>query len=78
MRVLELITKFFGTKSVNANEDMIVCANCWGKQEYGGEVREYFDDQTKANICKVKERRKAFVAQFVETHVTGIELRINR
>lgn len=52
-----------------------VCPNCWGKQEYGGEVREYVRDSTKSNINKDFENQKAFVAQFVETHVTGIRLK---
>lgn len=47
-----------------------VCPNCWGKQEYGGEIKEYI---------KIKEDlgQKAFVAKFVETHLDGIKLEKN-
>lgn len=52
-----------------------ICPNCWGKQEYEGKIREYLKDQTKSNINKDIENQKAFVAQFMETHVTGIKLK---
>jgi len=44
-----------------------VCPNCWGKQEYDGEVKEF------VKIREV-EGQKAFVAKFVETHLDGIKL----
>lgn len=50
------------------------CPNCWGTQDYGGQYIEYRKDQTKSNINNDKQNQKAFVAEFVETHVSGIKL----
>lgn len=49
------------------------CPNCWGIQEYAGEIRTLQADLTKANLSG--SNRKAFIAQFVETNVTGIKLK---
>ncbi len=76
-----LFKKLFGKKdgSSNVNEQDIVdagaCPNCWGRQEYEGKFIDFVNDQTKSNINHDKEHQKAFVAQFVETHVTGIRLK---
>ncbi len=51
------------------------CPNCWGIQEYGGEFRKLEEDYTKSNINHDKSKKKAFIAQFVETNVTGIRLK---
>lgn len=50
------------------------CPNCWGKQEYDNEFIDFYKDQTKSNINHDKRNKKAFVQQFIETHVTGIHL----
>ena len=52
-----------------------VCPNCWGKQEYANEYREIVKDKTKSNINKDASGQKAFIEQFVETHLTGIQLK---
>lgn len=75
--------KLFGKKEVKIDlnkEELIdsgACPNCWGKQEYADQYREYTKDQTKSNINHDKSHQKAFVSQFVETHVTGIRLKKN-
>ena len=51
------------------------CPNCWGVQEYDNQFIEYMKDQTKSNINHDKDNQKAFVQQFIETHVTGIMLK---
>lgn len=48
------------------------CPNCWGTQYYDDKYIAYRKDHTKANLTH--EQQKAFVAQFVETHVDGIKL----
>lgn len=48
------------------------CPNCWGKQEYDDKYIAFRKDKTKANISH--KEQKAFVTQFVETHVSGIKL----
>ncbi len=61
-----------------SNDELVAagaCPNCWGSQSYDDEYRAYTKDQTKANISGDKQHQKAFVAQFVETNVTGIKLK---
>ncbi len=78
---MSLLSRLFGRRNrtntvdeatlLNAN----VCPNCWGKQEYDNQFVDYIEDQTKANINHDKSNQKAFVQQFVETNVTGIQLK---
>lgn len=56
-------------------EDSGACPNCWGKQEYDGKFVVYVEDQTKSNINHNKQGQKAFVQQFIETEITGIQLK---
>lgn len=51
------------------------CPNCWGTQMYEGKYKEYLKDSTKSNINNDLQHQKAFVAQFVETNITGIRLK---
>ena len=73
--------RLFGKKESKPefHESVVVeagaCPNCWGKQEYADEYRDYQKDQTKSNINNDRAHQKAFVQQFVETHVTGIRLK---
>ena len=73
-------SRLFGKKEENIDltkDELIeagVCPNCWGTQAYQGQYIEYRKDQTKSNINHDKQNQKAFVAQFVETHVSGIKL----
>jgi len=75
------LKRLFGwekSKRIDLNEQELIdigaCPNCWGIQEYDGKYRNFGNDRTKANINNDKFHQKAFVAQFVETHVTGIRL----
>ena len=52
-----------------------LCPNCWGKQTYDGQFRQFVIDQSKANDGTGKKKPKAFIQQFVENHVTGIKLK---
>jgi len=72
-----LFKELFGSKKLAENElvEAGACPNCWGKQKYDGKFVEFVDDQTKSNIGNDKQKRKAFIAQFVETYVTGIRLK---
>lgn len=73
--------KLFGKKETPqtlTNEELVeagACPNCWGRQDYEGKYVEFVKDQTKSNINHDKAHQKAFVQQFVETHVTGIQLK---
>ena len=76
-----LFSKLFGKKETPqsfTDEELLeanVCPNCWGRQDYDGKYVDYVKDQTKSNINHDKGHQKAFVQQFVETHVTGIHLK---
>ena len=52
-----------------------LCPNCWGKQSYDGQFRQFVIDQSKTNDGTGKKKPKAFIQQFVENHVTGIKLK---
>ena len=56
-------------------ESVQVCPNCWGHQEYDSEYLEFAKDQTRSNINHDHLNKKAFIQQFVETHVSGILLK---
>lgn len=66
-------------KKIELTEDELIeagaCPNCWGKQEYGDEYIEFTKDQTKSNISNDKQQQKAFVQQYIETGITGIQLK---
>ncbi len=74
-------SKLFGNKKekLELTEEEIIeagaCPNCWGTQEYEGEIRKLVEDITKSNVSHDKTKKKAFVTQFVETNITGIRLK---
>ena len=50
-----------------------LCPNCWGSQEYDGQIRElYRDRQIDVNN---HEANYAFIQDFVVTHLDGIRLK---
>lgn len=75
------LNKLFGGEknSEMLSDDEIVeagvCPNCWGRQAYDGQYKEFVEDRTKSNINHDKQGQKAFVQQFVETNITGIRLK---
>ena len=71
--IVDRLYTLFTKKEVGTKEELVdaqVCPNCWGKQEYANEIREVVNDRS-----KTQHEQKAFVAKFVETHVTGMQLR---
>lgn len=75
-----MLNKLFGKKdpaeSYTSDElvDAGICPNCWGRQEYQDQFREYVVDRNKANNGDVPGK-KAFIEQFVQDHITGIKLK---
>lgn len=63
-------------KPASATKDQIpegLCPNCWGSQEYDGQIRElYRDRQIDVNN---HEANYAFIQDFVVTHLDGIRLK---
>lgn len=77
---MNFFKKLFGKKGkISLDNDELIeagaCPNCWGKQEYGDEYIAYSKDQTKSNINHDKQHQKAFVQQYIETAITGIQLK---
>ncbi len=78
---MSFLSKLFGSEPnpAQAAEEALIeagaCPNCWGHGAYDGQLKDFFEDPTKANINHDKEQRKAFIQQFVETNVTGIRLK---
>lgn len=76
---MSIIKKLFGKKKeVLATKDelisMNVCPNCWGKKEYQKEFEIASRERMKLLNDKEQSEPKAFIQQFVETHITGIML----
>jgi len=63
MRFIKKLLGIANDPVVNSDKMILDCPNCWGTQEYANESREYSAES---------KTRKAFVSQFVETHITGI------
>jgi len=78
---MSFFSRLFGSNKKQdsiEHDDLVeanVCPNCWGIQEYDHKFVQYKEDQTKANINHDKTHRKAFIQQFVESHVDGIHLK---
>lgn len=78
---MSIIKKIFGQNEgseIFTDEELAnaqVCPNCWGREAYDGKYTDYVKDQTKSNINHDHLNQKAFIAQFVETYVTGIRLK---
>lgn len=78
---MNFFSRLFGKKKPKPTVDEATlieantCPNCWGRMEYDDQFVEFTKDQTKSNINHDKTQQKAFVQQFVETHVTGIRLK---
>lgn len=56
-------------------QDVGVCPNCWGRQDYDGQFLEVIEDRQVDVNNKYTNSRKAFIQEFVETHVDGIRLK---
>ena len=77
---MNLVSKFLKKKPVWSvtKEELVaeqVCPNCWGHQEFDKQFIAKYPDFTKSNVNQNKTQRKAFIQQFVETHVAGIHLK---
>jgi len=74
-RLTQALVSFF-KKPVSATKDQTpvgLCPNCWGSQEYDGQIRElYRDKQIDVNN---HEANYAFIQDFVVTHLDGIRLK---
>ena len=51
-----------------------VCPNCWGRQEYEGEFIEVAEDRQIDINNHDSTATRAFVQEFVTTHLDGIRL----
>ena len=60
-------------KEILVNND--VCPNCWGKQEYDGQIVEAARDRQIDINNHDKSSTRAFIQEFITKHVVGIKLR---
>ncbi|WP_010520638.1 hypothetical protein [Aquimarina agarivorans] len=71
-----ILFKNFFTNNLKVNMQQSVasnCPNCWGDQEYDGEIRvKYLDPQISVNNGK---RNYTFIKKFVVTYLNGIKLK---
>ena len=73
------LSKIFGTQKnqIDLNKTELIeadaCPNCWGYQEYDGRFVSHNSGQTKSNIKNFTQYQKAFVQQFVEKYITGVQ-----
>jgi hypothetical protein len=74
MNIVDSIASFF-TSDQTSNSDSTpegVCPNCWGRQEYGGHVRDlYASKQIDVNNNKAHH---AFIQDFVVSKIDGIRI----
>ena len=74
-RLTQALVSFF-KKPASATKTQTpkgLCPNCWGSQEYDGQIRElYRDKQIDVNN---HEANYAFIQDFVVTHLDGIRLK---
>lgn len=75
MSLVDSLISFFSRPQAETAEDVPegLCGNCWGHYEYDGKIREIARDR-QIDVNHNLERR-AFIQDFVVTHVDGIRLR---
>ncbi|MDN5202550.1 hypothetical protein QQ008_14275 [Fulvivirgaceae bacterium BMA10] len=66
---MNIFSKIFSKKELIEGG---ACPNCWGEQEYDGQVRNLLAD--KQLDVNNHEARHAFIRDFVVNHVSGIRL----
>ncbi|MCO4745190.1 MAG: hypothetical protein KC912_10415 [Proteobacteria bacterium] len=73
--MIETLTNFFGKTPAETEGSTPegLCANCWGHYEYDGKIRSVARDR-QIDVNHHLERR-AFIEDFVVTHVDGIRLK---
>jgi len=77
---MNIFKKFIGFNSerIVSKRDLLdheICPNCWGRQEYDNLFYKEYGDFMNDKMSTVSSDRKAFIAKFVDTHVSGIKLK---
>ncbi len=52
-----------------------VCPYCWDDMAYYNQYMSYVEDRTKADIHGPNDKTKAFIEEFVQSNITGIQLK---
>jgi len=52
-----------------------ICPYCWDDLAYYNEYMTYIEDRTKADIHGPNDHKKAFIEEFVQENITGIQLK---
>lgn len=71
MSLIDTLSAWFGGASTT-EAPQGVCVNCWGHQEYDGQIREVA--RSREIDFENKVQRRAFIEEFAVKHVDGIKL----
>ncbi|MBY5959626.1 hypothetical protein KUV50_15845 [Membranicola marinus] len=52
-----------------------VCPDCWNNMAYYNEYMTFVEDRTKADIHGPDDKNKAFIEEYVQDNITGIQLK---
>lgn len=52
-----------------------LCPDCWNNMAYYNEYMTFVEDRTKADIHGTKDHKKAFIEEYVQDNITGIQLK---
>ena len=73
-----MASKKLRNKDVFSKEELIendICPYCWNDMAYYNEYMAYVEDRTKADIHGPKDQNKAFIEEYVQDNITGIQLK---
>lgn len=75
-----LLDIFKGKKKQSLEKDKVLieagaCPNCWGTQEYEGQIKEVLKDKEKDVLNKDHRAQQAFIQKFVQKNIKGIRLK---
>jgi len=73
--LIDRLSAFFSRPDAGGDVPEGVCPNCWGQQEYDGQIRQVIRDR-QVDVSN-DEARHAFIKDFVVTHIDGITLKNN-
>lgn len=72
MNLFEYITKRLSSTKENLKSPGLYCPNCWGRQEYGGNLFKALKTED-INTNNIKDK-KGWVQAYAEKNLTGIQL----
>lgn len=76
MNFIKNLAGNYGSPIITEEEliEQNLCPDCWGKQSYSDQFRQYANDQSVDHNFKESSQPKALFEKFVEKYVMGIKL----